>query len=253
MRHNPAVACLAVLLAALLTPAASEADIITVQWSGPSHDAWQAAEEDFLSGGDGFIPDTDAYQGCRWHGSDFSFCHGFWVQGLGAGGSAPAPELDPVFSDRGFGLNIVQSMPDFEIAPSCHPGVFEPCYTEFTPLQLDWRYEGEGGSPFVWLSSKGGVLAVLPDWDGRFHGSEWRDIEWMLVLRRILERRANFLQGQSGSLHLWHDDSNTGAGAGARVIHTAERRAGGRLGSRQVAAIVKLSAIVADDKRSNHQ
>jgi hypothetical protein len=87
--------------------------------------------------------------------------------------------LDPVFSDRGFGLNIFQSMPDFEISPSCHPGVFEPCYTEFTPLQLDWRYEGEGGSPFVWLSSKGGVLAVLPDWDGRFHGSEWRDIQWM--------------------------------------------------------------------------
>jgi hypothetical protein len=48
---------LAVLLAALLTPAAGEADIITVQWSGPSHAVWEAAEEDFLSGGDGFIPD----------------------------------------------------------------------------------------------------------------------------------------------------------------------------------------------------
>jgi hypothetical protein len=166
----------------MLTPAVGEAGVIAVQWSGPSLEAYETAMEEVESGAVvGHIPDTDAYQGCRWvsPGSDFNFCTGFWNQGLSAGGS-PFTELDTLdgLLDVGFGMDFYQSRP-FEIFPSCQPGVFEPCYTEFTPLQLDWDYGGRGGSPFVWLSSNGGVLVVGPDWDGQFHGDEWRDIAWM--------------------------------------------------------------------------
>ena len=163
----------------LLTAVPGEGSVITIQWAGPSAATWDSA---IGAGGAGEVDDSESYQGCQVQFGPF--CHYFWNQGLAAGGSAPRPELF-VFEDGriGFGMNFIQSMPDFVIAPDCKPSQFEPCYSSFTPVSIDWDfYGGSGGiSPFVWLSSKGGELIVDEDWDGQFLGlgPQWQNVQWI--------------------------------------------------------------------------
>jgi hypothetical protein len=161
----------------MLPPTAADASTITVQWSGPSKAVWDAAKEDYSNGGFGDVEGTEYYQGCTVRFGPL--CTYLWNQGLAVGGGGFPPELFvDDFGSVGFGLNVVQSMPDFSIYAECKPDLFQPCYTTFTPLSMDWDfYGGSGGlAPFVWLSSKGGVMVVGENWDGQFGGSLWENI-----------------------------------------------------------------------------
>jgi hypothetical protein len=175
----------------LLAAAPGEGSVITVQWSGPSEAAWDAAME---PGGTGEVEDSEFYKGCQVQFGPF--CHYFWNQGLVAGGvGSPPPELFVSENGQvGFGMNFIQSMPDFFISPECK--AFDPCYSSFTPLSIDWDfYGGSGGlSPFVWLSSKGGEFVVDGDWDGQFLGlgPQWQNVQW--------------IQGVYGCLHFQDPD-----------------------------------------------
>lgn len=177
MRRVLATTFFPILSVLLLAAVPGEASIINVQWSGPSEDAWDAAEE-----GDGTVEDTESYRHCRVQFGPY--CHYFWNQGLAAGelpGGFPPELFVSGFGEVGFGMNVYQSMPNFFIFADCKPGLFEPCYSTFTPMSIDWDFYGGTGdlAPFVWESSKGGTLTVGGDWDGRFLGPEWQNVQWI--------------------------------------------------------------------------
>jgi len=183
-----------ILSVLMLAAVPVEGSVITVLWSGPSEAAWDAAKEEADAGE---VADSEFSRGCQVQFGPF--CNYFCNQGLAAGGvGLPPPELF-VFEDGrvGFGMNFIQSMPDFLIYPECKAGLFEPCYSSFTPLSIDWDFEGGSGglSPFVWLSSKGGELVVDGDWDGQFLGlgPQWQNVQW--------------IQGVYGCLHFDDADS----------------------------------------------
>jgi hypothetical protein len=176
MHRSLPPALVSVFCVLLVAPLAAESAVITVDWSGPSAWAWERASEDLDNGGSGEVPDTDFHAGCT---MDFGpLCTYLWNRGLAVGGFVDPELFVDDFGRVGFGLNVIQSMPDFYISSECKRG---RCYDEFTPLHLDWDFEGGSGrlAPFVWLSSKGGELIVGEDWDGVFSGPEWEDVSWI--------------------------------------------------------------------------